>query len=135
HELYTCQIPSRLESREEVIQAVLDAAAERGFQVDPHFDRLCLDEALINAITHGNANDPSKRVTVRVFCSQAAWGVEVADEGAGFDWRGWLDYVRDGLDVSRTSGRGLAIILGAATKVQFLDEGRRLRMIWQHDSS
>ena len=68
-EILACQIDSRLEAREELIRAVLDAAAARGFQVDPHFHHLCLDEALINAITHGNASDPGKKVTVSVFCS------------------------------------------------------------------
>jgi len=130
-EIFACQMDSRLEARDEVIRAVLDAAAAQGFQVDPHIHRLCIDEALINAIIHGNASDPSKKVTVNVFCSETAWGVEITDEGSGFDWKSWLDYVRDGVDVSRTSGRGSAIILGSATDVESLDGGRRLRMIWR----
>ena len=129
-EILACQIYSRLEAREEVVCAVLDAAASQGFDVDPHFHRLCLDEALINAITHGNANDPNKKVSVSVFCSPASWGVEIADEGTGFDWEDWKNRLREGMNVARLSGRGLALILCSAADVEFLDGGRRLRMIW-----
>lgn len=46
---------------------------------------VALTEALSNAILRGNADDPRKRVQVRVQVDQAALIVEVKDEGPGFD--------------------------------------------------
>jgi serine/threonine-protein kinase RsbW len=46
---------------------------------------VALTEALSNAILRGNADDPRKRVYVRVRVDQSALIIEVRDEGMGFD--------------------------------------------------
>jgi len=46
---------------------------------------VALTEALSNAILRGNADDPRKRVYVRVHVDQSALIIEVKDEGSGFD--------------------------------------------------
>jgi len=46
---------------------------------------VALTEALSNAILRGNADDPRKRVYVRVHVDQSALIIEVRDEGSGFD--------------------------------------------------
>lgn len=127
-EIFRGEIPSRLESREGMIDKVLERLTERGCQPDPdpYFDRLCLDEALSNAILHGNGNDPKKKVKVRIFCAKNGWGVEIADEGPGFDWKGELKRIREGINNTEASGRGIALILGTGASLEFLDGGRRL---------
>jgi anti-sigma regulatory factor (Ser/Thr protein kinase) len=129
-EIYATVIHSRLSAREDVIREILRCVVARGFQVDSHFHRLCIDEALINAVVHGNGSDSQKRVWVRSYCSADSWGVEIADEGPGFDWQTWQQRLSEGMDAGRLSGRGLALILNSGADVQFLDEGRRLRMTW-----
>ena len=58
-------IPSRLDQVPQVQQAILETAQEAGFERNTCFAiRLALDEALSNAIRHGNCNDPEKQVTV-----------------------------------------------------------------------
>jgi serine phosphatase RsbU (regulator of sigma subunit) len=132
-EILTCQVTSRLDVRDDLIERILGSVAERGFQIDPHFHRLCLDEALSNAVVHGNREDPAKRVTVRVFHRQAAWGVEIWDEGAGFDWQAWIKRLESGLDESRASGRGIALLLKCCTEVAFSDDGRKIQLIWKDE--
>ena len=46
---------------------------------------VALTEALSNAILRGNADDPRKRVYVRVRVDRVTLIIEVKDEGAGFD--------------------------------------------------
>ena len=58
--------------RDDLIARILMGVTDRGFQPDLHFHRLCLDEALSNAIIHGNRSDPTKTVTVRVFGLETA---------------------------------------------------------------
>src|SRR5688572_25720263 len=46
--------------------------------------RLCLDEALVNAVMHGNRYDAAKRVRIRAFLCPDVWTVIIEDEGSGF---------------------------------------------------
>ena len=109
-----------------MIREVLAKVEEAGFHPDPYFDYLSLDELLINAIVHGNRQDPSRHVTVRVFGGESRWGYEVADEGKGFDWKGLLEKVKEPLDQGRDSGRGLALVLASGAELYFLDGGKRI---------
>ena len=45
--------------------------------------RLALEEALVNAIKHGNQMDPSKKVQVSYQIHSDGFEVHIADEGAG----------------------------------------------------
>jgi serine phosphatase RsbU (regulator of sigma subunit)/anti-sigma regulatory factor (Ser/Thr protein kinase) len=77
-------IPSRPGSEREVAGRVIDAVAE--FDL-PAARRDALEtavaEATMNAIEHGNLNDESLRVEVRVFVAEQALVVRVTDEGLG----------------------------------------------------
>ncbi|MEM9568863.1 MAG: ATP-binding protein, partial [Cyanobacteria bacterium P01_E01_bin.34] len=53
--------------------------------------RLGLQEALVNAVAHGNQLDPTKRVTVTVSSQAPLYKWIVSDEGGGFDRRCWCD--------------------------------------------
>jgi serine/threonine-protein kinase RsbW len=47
--------------------------------------RLCLEEALVNAITHGNQNDPSRKVRLEMSEEEDTCFIDVYDEGEGFN--------------------------------------------------
>jgi serine/threonine-protein kinase RsbW len=132
-EMLGCLTLRRLSEREAVIREILDRVASLGLSFDPHLHYLCLDEALINAIVHGNQSDPNKCVRVRVFGSADAWRVEVDDEGEGFDWEHWKRRLDDGMDLARSGGRGLELILASGADVDFLNGGKCLRMTWRSE--
>jgi len=47
---------------------------------------VAVSEALANAVTHGNRNDPSKKIYVRYSCeSHDELSILVRDEGGGFN--------------------------------------------------
>lgn len=130
-----CETVSRLEEREPVILQILEAVHEKGFRPDLYLHRLCIDEALTNAILHGNSGDPAKQVTIRAFCSATSWGVEIADQGAGFDWQSWSERLEKGHQLVGSSGRGIALILNSDADVEFLDDGSRIRLVWRYDAA
>jgi anti-sigma regulatory factor (Ser/Thr protein kinase) len=128
-ETYRGEIASRMEERQKAIDGILGHLQESGLDPDAYFDRLCLDEALTNAIVHGNREDPAKKVRFRVFRGEDRWAVEIEDEGIGFDWPAVKKKIEEGLDPARPSMRGLAAIILSGAEVDFKDGGRRMVMI------
>jgi hypothetical protein len=128
-EIYRGEMASRLDERERLIHEALRTLEESGCRPDPFFDRLFLDEMLSNAVLHGNREDPAKRVRLRAFRRGERWGVEVADEGPGFDWKAALRALAGPLDPARPTNRGLQLILAAGAELHFLDGGSRIIMV------
>jgi serine/threonine-protein kinase RsbW len=79
-------IASRFEMLD-VVQTVLSqCCAIVGFgEETTHFLAVAVRESVVNAIKHGNRQDPSKRVHVRFTIHDLALEIEVRDEGTGFD--------------------------------------------------
>lgn len=71
--------------------------------------KLSLEEALTNAIKHGNANDPSKSITIWHCIRTDCIVLGVADEGRGFSPDEVPDPTADE-NLERPCGRGLFLI-------------------------
>jgi serine/threonine-protein kinase RsbW len=67
--------------------------------------RLCLEEALVNAVVHGNANEAARKVKVRIYDEGDTCRVCVHDEGKGFD----VNAV-EMANCSQLGGRGVCLI-------------------------
>ncbi|MBW7865539.1 MAG: ATP-binding protein [Candidatus Hydrogenedens sp.] len=78
-------------TREAAHAALCDAlsAMDRGGWLSAHEDRfalwLCLEEALNNAIRHGNGDNPEARIWLEVREADGVGRISVGDEGPGFD--------------------------------------------------
>lgn len=84
--------------------------------------RTVLAEALANAITYGNREDPTKNVEVRVEARSEFIRVTVTDSGEGFDPSVVPDPTApDGLE--RADGRGLFVIRHLVDAVDFNAKG------------
>ena len=88
---------------------------------------LCFDEALANAMVHGNRLDPSKRVFVSLFHDDERWGAIIEDEGPGLK----PDNVPDPeeADILRDTGRGIALMDNYLDALRFSEKGNRLMMV------
>ena len=113
---HTAEIPS-------VVNAVAGAMAAAGFSEDDVF-AVCLglNEALLNAVLHGNGGDPAKqaRVSYQVTAEQVL--AEVEDEGPGFN----PDKVPDPRapeNLERLGGRGLLLMRSYLTWVRYNPQG------------
>jgi serine/threonine-protein kinase RsbW len=78
--------PSRLDVKQEMMDVVSDLLTGRGWV--PNEERswlvLCLDEAITNAMLHGNEGDPRLPVDLGVACDGKRWQVGISDQGDGF---------------------------------------------------
>lgn len=93
---------------------------------------LAAEEALVNAIKHGNRNDRSKQVHVLFQLSEEAIHVEIADEGAGFDPEEVPDPT-DEENLEVPSGRGLMLMRTFMNQVEFNEKGNKVVMEKQRD--
>ncbi len=106
------------------------AAEQRGYDRASCFAlRLALEEALTNAIRHGNRSDPQKNVTVQYQVDAGRVVIEVEDQGEGFDPQSVPDPTRvENLEIP--AGRGIILMRAYMTEVRFTAPGNRVRMIF-----
>jgi serine/threonine-protein kinase RsbW len=89
--------------------------------------KLALEEALVNAIKHGNQMDRSKKVHIDFHVNPERFDIRIVDEGAGFA----LEDVPDPMDpenLERPCGRGLLLMRHYMTEVTFHPPGNRVTM-------
>lgn len=89
--------------------------------------RLALEEALVNAIKHGNQLDPVKRVTINYSITPDRFHVRIEDEGPGFT----PDDLPDPTDpqfIDRPCGRGVFLIRNYMTSVEYHGKGNVIVM-------
>lgn len=128
--LLTENFPSILDTIESVKNVVLKEGREKGFNAEDLFDvEISLEEALYNAIVHGNGLKKSVPVSVKISVDEAMLSVEITDNGGGFDVDRMIK-----IDCTRTerllrgNGRGLFIIRKSMDKVDFSNDGRTVHM-------
>lgn len=89
---------------------------------------LAAEEALVNAIKHGNKQDPTKSVHVDMRVSKQQVLIHITDEGPGFNPEAVPDPTLDeNLDVP--SGRGVMLIRAYMTEVEYNEQGNSVRMV------
>jgi serine/threonine-protein kinase RsbW len=89
--------------------------------------RLAVEEALVNAIKHGNHMDPSRKVRVAFHVSQEKFEVMIADEGAGFDPCEVPDPTAPE-NLERPCGRGIMLMRHYMTTVAYNQRGNVVSM-------
>ena len=96
--------------------------------------RLCLDEALTNAITHGCPDGEQLDVEVDFHWSPESWAVRIVDQGPGFDAEDLPDPDAPGAELSE-HGRGVLILQRFTDSLTYAQGGREvvLRMRSQED--
>jgi len=119
-------IPSKTGAGQRVMRDVMDELRRQAWQPHDIFSiQLAMEEALINAIKHGNRLDASKRVLVRCALSPALLRVEIADEGQGFDPAAIPDPT-DAAHLESPCGRGIMLMRNFMSRVEYVDSGRRV---------
>ncbi len=89
--------------------------------------RLSLEEAITNAIRHGNKFAPDKVVAISCEINELLMKVVVQDQGDGFE----PESVPDPTSIEyieRPSGRGLMLMRAYLNRCEYADGGRRLEM-------
>lgn len=85
--IFVREFPSTVHAMSEVLTGALETLIAAGWleRGDEYgFARLCLEEALVNAITHGNKCDAARKVRLAIEEADDAVRIKVTDEGEGF---------------------------------------------------
>ncbi|HEY0404270.1 MAG TPA: ATP-binding protein [Pyrinomonadaceae bacterium] len=129
------ELPSDVTLMNGVLQYLVERLAKLGV-IKPERSNLfvALDEAFVNAVKHGNKNDPAKlvRITAELSTKEARFTIE--DEGDGFNVQEIPD-PRDPENLFKTSGRGVLLIYNIMDEVYYNDRGNRLTMVKRPEES
>jgi serine/threonine-protein kinase RsbW len=88
---------------------------------------LAIEEAVVNAIRHGNKFATDKTVKIRCILSQDKLWIEIEDQGAGFNPLAVPDCTSDER-IEVPSGRGVMLMKAFMNCVEFNEQGNRVRM-------
>ena len=88
--------------------------------------QLGLQEVLVNAVRHGNGNDPSKCLRIRRILTPRWLVFQIQDEGLGMPLASRCSELPEQLDA--TSGRGLFLIHQCFEDVRWSRRGNRVQL-------
>jgi serine/threonine-protein kinase RsbW len=134
----------------EKLQLILPSLPENIHKVEKFVDDICdefninntyfgnilvaLTEAVENAMKHGNANDPSKKVQILFTSKPEGLSFIIKDEGKGFDLSTIPDPTDLNVDADQMKGRGIFLIRNLADEVQFTENGSSVELLFKISS-
>jgi len=132
--LFELLIPSQMSAGMAVQDRVIGLMQDLQFSMRDIFAmRLSLEEAISNAIRHGNRFAVDKQVWIRCELSELQVRVVIRDEGEGFD----PEQVPDPTlaeNLERPSGRGLLLMRAYLSTCNYSDSGRCLTLVRERNS-
>jgi serine/threonine-protein kinase RsbW len=127
-ELFTLQLPSKTESIAR-LELLIEEIADKYHVAEDTFANMmtCLNEAVINAIIHGNKHDETKKVIINaeVELKRIIW--TITDEGPGFDYANLADPTAPE-NLENLTGRGVFIIKHLADQCIFNTSGNTIEL-------
>ncbi|MCP4192713.1 MAG: ATP-binding protein [Planctomycetaceae bacterium] len=119
-------IPSSSADGQRVIREIVDQLHQHDWARDDVFGvHLALEEAVVNAIKHGNGEDPQKRVQVITKISSRRCWIQVQDEGPGFNPQEVPDCTLDE-NLEKCSGRGLLLMRNFMSLIEYNEVGNQV---------
>lgn len=117
------ELPSERGASRLVMDDLLEQLGLHGWEPADIFGiHLAVEEAIVNAIVHGNKLDPAKTVHVSCSVSPDLARVEITDAGAGFDPASVPDCtLEERLEVP--SGRGVMLMRSFMTRIEYNARG------------
>lgn len=129
--VFSKELKSTTEAIAKTLSEALDVLAKHNWCNEEHtFNiRLCLEEALVNAVVHGNQNRPECVVSINICEDGDVCTISVKDQGGGFD----LNSV-EMPDCSEPGGRGVCLIKAFMEDVHFDCDNHCLEMSFNRDT-
>jgi serine/threonine-protein kinase RsbW len=132
---WSISIPSTQAAGKQVVDQVRERLEQAEWSAHDIFSvHLAVEEALVNAIKHGNQLDASKQVRIAGRVTAEKFWIEIIDEGSGFD----PDQLPDPTDeenLESPSGRGVLLMRNFMSRVEFSQQGTRVVMEKQRGTS
>jgi len=122
-------ISSETQAGQKVQQRIIEGLERLDYPPKDVFGvRLALEEALVNAIKHGNRMDKTKQVRVGCQIDAEQARIEIEDEGPGFDWQHLPDPT-DIENLEKPCGRGVMLMRAFLNEVQYNEQGNCVVMV------
>ncbi len=114
-----------------IVEKLID---DLSVQFDLHNDiygklLLAVVEGVNNAIVHGNKLSKDKIVTVEYMIDDEKVEFTIIDQGTGFDYTNIPDPTKPE-NLEKTHGRGIFLMHHLADEIEFEEEGRIVKMIF-----
>jgi len=128
-EWHEIDIPSTPQARQDAEAVILEEVKSHGFSTEASFSiKLAMEEAVTNAIKHGNRFDKTKKVHIRWACNSTSFTMSVRDEGHGFDPKDVPDPTAPE-NLALPYGRGLMLMQAYMDRVSYNDAGNEVTMV------
>jgi serine/threonine-protein kinase RsbW len=122
-------LPSELTSIRYGQLAVEDQLTKHAYDPESTFAiKLALEEALANAVKHGNRLDPAKRVIFRYYVDAERAVFMVRDQGPGFKPEAVPDCTSEE-NLSNATGRGIMLMQAFMSAIHYNDRGNEVWMM------
>ena len=119
-------IQSDYESGQSIVERIMEEVGQAGFSTRDQFGiRLSVDEAVTNAIKHGNRLSPDKKVRIEFKRSDHGVRIEIEDEGDGFRPEDVPDCTADE-NLDCPTGRGLMLMREFMTRIEYSEKGNKV---------
>ena len=126
-------IPSVFQEGRAIQRRIMEEVEKHHFNEDAVFAiKLALEEALINAIKHGNKEDRHKKVRIQCRVTDQEAEIIIEDEGPGFD-RSTVPDPTTEENIERLHGRGILLMEAYMHIIEWSNRGRRVRMVRRND--
>ena len=123
------KIPSSLDVGHATIERLIAALEANKWEGrDLFLIQLAIEEAIVNAITHGNKLAEDKVVEVEFRVDHQTTFMRIKDQGAGFNPAAVPD-PREDDHLECTNGRGVMLIREFMSEVRYNDRGNEVTMI------
>ena len=122
------QIPNDAAKGREIVSEMLAHLESDNWSENDLFGiHLAVEEALVNAIKHGNQMDPEKQIEIKISSSLELVRIEIADQGEGFVPEDVPDpTAQENLELP--CGRGIMLMRSFMSHVEYNDVGNRVVM-------
>ena len=124
HDQFEVVIPSTIEAGQALLERIVGKIETLvAFSPKDVFGiRLALDEAIVNAIKHGNGFHPEKTVRVNCLIEDDFFRIEIEDQGSGFRLEDVPDPTEEE-NLERPCGRGIMLMRSFMSKVEYNPTG------------
>ncbi|MGI9014573.1 MAG: ATP-binding protein [Phycisphaerales bacterium] len=121
-------VPNERSCADAIVDDIINRLENHGFDPTSIFAiRLAVEEALANAMQHGNRCDPKKSIRVGYHITPEDALIEIEDDGPGFNPHTVPDPTEEA-NIEIPSGRGLMLMRAYMTDVEYNACGNSVAM-------
>ncbi len=126
---------SCLQKARQIQDAILSECKACGYPEHDIFAiKLATEEALVNAVKHGNRHDKNKCVKVQYRITPERCDITIEDEGPGFDPACVPDPTEDS-NIEENHGRGILLMRAYMSSVVYSPSGNRVTLTKFNDNA